>query len=107
MPWGPAGTDKAAAEQRLLDTAMERYPHLFTMDRVWLMDRNFPGAARVARLLARTHVLIRLKSDIRLGRTSPILADGSYLAELSGGRRHRRRPRHRVRRDRRGPGGSR
>jgi hypothetical protein len=29
-------------------------------------------------------VLIRLKSDIPLRRTSPILADGSYRAELSG-----------------------
>jgi hypothetical protein len=84
MPHGPAGTDKAAAEQRLLDTAMEQYPHLFTPGRLWLMDRNFPGAARIARLIARTHVLIRLKSDIPLKQTSPILADGSYLAELSG-----------------------
>jgi hypothetical protein len=84
MPWGPAGTDKAAGEQRLLDTAMEQHPHLFTKDRLWLMDRNFPGAARIARLAARTHVLIRLKSDIPLRRTSPILADGSYLADLSG-----------------------
>jgi hypothetical protein len=84
MPHGPAGTGKAAAEQRLLDTAMEQYPHLFTEDRIWLMDRNFPGAARIARLIARTHVLIRLKSDIPLRRITPILADGSYLAELSG-----------------------
>jgi hypothetical protein len=45
---------------------------------------TLPGAARIARLIARTHVLIRLKSDIPLKRTSPILADGSYLAELSG-----------------------
>ena len=84
MPWGPAGTDKAAAEQKLLDAAMEQYPHLFTMDRLWLMDRNYHGAARIARLIARTHVLIRLKSDIPLRRTSPVLPDGSYLAELSG-----------------------
>jgi hypothetical protein len=84
MPYGPAGTDKAAAEQKLLDTAMRDYPHLFTMDRLWLMDRNFPGAARIARLTARTHVLIRLKSDIPLKRTTEILPDGSYLAELSG-----------------------
>ena len=46
MPHGPAGTDKAAAEQRLLDAAMEQYPHLFAGDRIWLMDRNFPGAAK-------------------------------------------------------------
>jgi Insertion element 4 transposase N-terminal len=84
MPHGPAGTDKAAAEQKLLDTAMRDYPHLFAMDRLWLMDRNFPGAARIARLMARTHVLIRLKSDIPLNRITKILADGSYLAELSG-----------------------
>jgi hypothetical protein len=84
MPHGPAGTDKAAAEQKLLDTAMEQYPHLFTAGRLWLMDRNFPGTARIARLIARTHVLIRLKSDIPLKRISQILADGSYLAELSG-----------------------
>ena len=84
MPHGPAGTDKAAAEQALLDTAMEQHPHLFTKDRIWLMDRNYHGAARIARLIARTHVLIRLKSDIPLKRITPILEDGSYLAELSG-----------------------
>jgi hypothetical protein len=84
MPYGPAGTGKAAAEQRLLDAALEQCPHLFTRDRIWLMDRNYPGAERIARLAARTHVLIRLKSDIPLKRTSPILPDGSYLAELSG-----------------------
>ena len=96
MPHGPAGTDKAAAEQKLLDTAMRDYPHLFTADRLWLMDRNFPGAARIARLIARTHVLIRLKSDIPLRRISPILADGSYLRGAHRRRRHRDRPRHRV-----------
>jgi hypothetical protein len=84
MPHGPAGTDKAAAEQKLLDTAMRDYPRLFTRDRIWLMDRNYHGAARVARLVVSTHVLIRLKSDIPLRRTSQVLADGSYLAELSG-----------------------
>ena len=84
MPHGPAGTDKAAAEQKLLDEALREYPHLFTKDRVWLMDRNYPGAARIARLAACTHVVIRLKSDIPLKRISEILADGSYLAELSG-----------------------
>jgi len=84
MPHGPAGTDKAAAGQKLLDTAMRDCPHLFTTDRLWLMDRNYPGAARIARLIARTHVLIRLKGDIPLKRVSKILPDGSYLAELSG-----------------------
>jgi hypothetical protein len=86
MTHGPSGggKGKAAGEQKLLDEAMGKYPHLFAKDRLWLMDRNFPGAARLARLIARTHVLIRLKSDIPLKRVSPILADGSYLADLSG-----------------------
>ena len=84
MPHGPAGTDKAAAEQKLLDTAMEQYPHLFTGDRIWLLDRNFPGAPRIGRLIARTHVLIRLKSDIPLRRISEILGDGSYIAQITG-----------------------
>ncbi len=83
MPHGPAGTDKAAAEQKLLDTAMREFPHLFTMDRIWIMDRDYPGAARIARLTACTHVLIRLKGDIPL--ISEILAGGWYLAEISGG----------------------
>jgi hypothetical protein len=84
MPHGPAGTDKAAAEQKLLDAALEQYPHVFAPNRVWLMDRLYHGAPRIARLIRRTHVLIRLKSDIPLRRISPVLADGSYLAELSG-----------------------
>src|SRR5208282_5030460 len=84
MPHGPAGTDKAAAEQKLLDAALEQYPHLFTKDRIWLMDRLWHGTARIARLIKCTHVLIRVKSDIALKKISPVLADGSYLAELSG-----------------------
>jgi hypothetical protein len=84
MPHGPSGGDKAAAEQKLLDKAMDDYPRLFTLDRIWILDRNFPGAARIARLIARTHVLIRLKSDIRLKRVSGFFPDGSYLAEVSG-----------------------
>jgi len=84
MPHGPAGTDKAAAEQKLLDAALEQYPHLFTKDRIWLMDRLWHGTARIARLIKCTHVLIRVKSGITLKKISPVLADGSYLAGLSG-----------------------
>ena len=84
MPYGPAGTDKAAAEQSLLDEAMDRFPALFSPDWIWLMDRNYHGAARIARMIRSAHVLIRLKSDIPLKRTSEILPDGSYRAELSG-----------------------
>ncbi len=84
MPHGPAGTDKAESEQALLDEAMERFPALFSPDWIWLMDRNYHGAARIARLIRSTHVLIRLKSDIPLKPASEILPDGSYRAELSG-----------------------
>ena len=80
----PAGTDKAESEQALLDEAMEQFPFLFAPDWIWLMDRNYHGAARIARIIRSAHVLIRLKSDIPLKRTSQILPDGSYRAELSG-----------------------
>jgi hypothetical protein len=84
MPHGPAGTDKAAAEQKLLDEAMECFPALLDPGWIWLMDRNYHGAPRIARMIRSTHVLARLKSDIPLKRTSEILPDGSYEAELSG-----------------------
>jgi hypothetical protein len=84
MPHGPAGTDKAESEQALLDEAMACFPVLLAPGWIWLMDRNYHGAPRIARMIACTHVLIRLKSDIPLKRTSEILPDGSYRAELSG-----------------------
>jgi hypothetical protein len=84
VPHGPAGTDKAESEQAPLDEAMEQFPFLFSPDWIWLMDRNYHGAARIARMIRSTHVLIRLKSDIPLRMTSGILPDGSYRAELSG-----------------------
>jgi hypothetical protein len=84
LPSGPAGTDKAAAEQGLLDEAAGCFPGLSDPGWVWLMDRNYHGAARIARIIRGTHVLIRLKSDVPLKRTSEILPDGSYEAELSG-----------------------
>ncbi len=80
------GREKGEAEQALLDRALEKYPLLFTERRIWLMDRNFPGAPRIQRVLATgTHVLIRVKSDIPLRRAGGFAPDGSYLAELSGG----------------------
>ena len=86
---GPSGGDKAGtkgeAEQKLLDRALTEHPHLFTPDRLWIMDRNFPGVARINRMLAtQTHVLIRVKSDIRLTRIGEFAPDGSYVARLSG-----------------------
>jgi Transposase DDE domain len=83
---GPAGGDKAEAEQALLDRMLTEQPDAFTPDRLWIMDRNFPGVTRIKAMLATgTHVLIRVKSDIRLPRISAFAADGSYLARLSGG----------------------
>ncbi|HEY6798558.1 MAG TPA: transposase [Kineosporiaceae bacterium] len=85
-PVGPAGGDKAEAEQKLLDRALSEHPEVFTPDRVWVMDRNFPGVPRIAALLdTHGHVLIRVKSDIRLPRIGGFAPDGSYLATLSGG----------------------
>src|SRR5260370_7357519 len=86
MPRGPAGTDKAAAEQGLLDEAMDRFPALFTPGWIWLMDRNYHGAPRIARMIRSTHVLIRLKGDIPLRMTSGILPAASYRAELPAAR---------------------
>ena len=83
---GPSGGAKGEAEQALLDTMLTTCPQIFTADRLWVMDRNFPGADRVARVLATgTHVLIRVKSDITLPRTGGFLPDGSYLSYLTGG----------------------
>jgi hypothetical protein len=84
MPWGAAGTDKAAAEQGLLDEVIAEHPHVLSHDQVWLLDRLWHGVRRIAALSGRTHVLIRVKSDITLKRTSEILPDGSYRAEIAG-----------------------
>jgi hypothetical protein len=84
MPWGAAGTDKAAAEQGLLDDVLARHPHVLAHDQVWLLDRLWHGVRRIAALTERTHVLVRVKSDITLKRVSEILPDGSYRAEVSG-----------------------
>ena len=83
---GPAGGDKAEAEQKLLDRMLAEQPDTFGPDRLWIMDRNFPGVARIAAMLATgSHVLVRVKSDIRLPRIGPYASDGSYPTRLSGG----------------------
>lgn len=82
---GPSGGDKAEAEQALLDRALTGYPQVFTKGRLWVLDRNFPGVARIQRMIEVTHVLIRLKSDIPVQRAGDFLPDGSYLADVSGG----------------------
>jgi hypothetical protein len=87
---GPAGAgggrDKGEAEQVLLDKALKDYRYLFTPWRLWIMDRNFPGAPRIkAMLTTGTHVLIRVRDGITLRRAGEFLPDGSYLATISGG----------------------
>jgi len=63
---GSAGGDKAEAEQTLLDRMLLEYAWVFTKHQLWIMDRNFPGVPRIIRMITKTHVLIRVKSDIRL-----------------------------------------
>ncbi len=80
------GRDKGEAEQVLLDKALKDYRQVFTPGRLQIMDRNFPGAPRIQRMLATgTHVLIRVKDGITLNRTGDFLPDGSYLATICGG----------------------
>lgn len=82
---GPAGGDKAQAEQALLDRMLTEHASVFTKNQIWIMDRNFPGIPRIARMITTTHVLIRIKSDIRLTRIGGYLSDGSFLARVTGG----------------------
>jgi hypothetical protein len=80
------GRDKGEAEQVLLDKALKDYRQVFTPGRLWLMDRNFPGAPRIKALLETgTHVLIRVRDGITLHQAGDFLPDGSYLAAISGG----------------------
>jgi hypothetical protein len=84
MPRGPAGSDKTASEQRLLDAAMRDFPHVLSKGQVWLLDRLWHGVRRLKALAGLTHFLVRVKSDITLDRISEIYPGHSYLAEISG-----------------------
>ena len=81
---GPSGGDKATAEQALLDRALTEFAWVFTKSRLFVMDRSFPGTARINRLVKVTHVLIRLKSDITVTKIGAFLPDGSYMADIGG-----------------------
>jgi hypothetical protein len=89
---GPSGAaasgtrDKGEAEQTLLDTALNHAPHVFTPHRLWIMDRNFPGAPRIQRILdTGSHVLIRLKDGVTLTPAGDYASDGSYPAVICSG----------------------
>ena len=84
VPWITAGRTRPPPSRSCWTRQWRQYPHLFTAGPALADGQELSGTARIARLIARTHVLIRLKSDIPLRRISQILADGSYLAELSG-----------------------
>jgi hypothetical protein len=84
MPFGPAGTDKTASEQALLDTVMRDYPHVLSKGQVWLLDRLWHGTPRLKALAGLTHFAVRIKSDIPLKKISQIYPDHSYLAEIYG-----------------------
>jgi hypothetical protein len=84
VPCAAAGTDKAAAGQALPDQVLAKHPHVLSHGQVWLPGRLWHGVRQIAALAERTHVLIRVKSDITLKRISEILPDGSYRAQLSG-----------------------
>ena len=59
--WSPAPAAGPGGGQALLDAMLTQYPGVFTSDRIWVLDRNFPGADRAARMLATgTRVLIRV-----------------------------------------------
>ena len=60
---------------------------MFTPGRLWVMDRNYPGVPRIkAMLTTGTHVLIRVKDGITLGRMR-----GLPARRLLPGRHLRRR----------------
>jgi hypothetical protein len=84
MPWGPAGSDKTASEQGLLDAVMRDCPHVLSMDQVWLLDRLWHGVRRLRELAGLTHFPARIKSDIKLEKISEIYPDHSYLARVCG-----------------------
>ena len=83
---GPCGGDSRPKPSRSCRIGRCTSACLFTPDRLWVMDRNFPRrGADQGNLGTGTHVLIRVKSDVPLNRTGAFLPDGSYPAQLSGG----------------------
>lgn len=52
--WSPAppAAPEAEGEQALLGTMLTTCPQILTASRLWVMDRSFPGADPVARMLA-------------------------------------------------------
>ena len=91
MPHGPAGTGKAAAEQKLLDAALEHYPHLFTTGRIWLTGRIWHGPAHQAHARPDPGEKRHYAEKDQPGPGRRLLSRGTARR-----RRHDHRPRHRV-----------
>ena len=54
---------------------MKDFPHVFSRDQVWLLDRLWHGVPRLKALAGLTHWTARLKSGITLKKISEILPD--------------------------------
>jgi hypothetical protein len=67
---------------RVRSSSSRRHPPI--QRSVIVLDRNFPGVARIKKMTKVTHVLIRLRSSITLRRVSGFFPDGSWLADVSG-----------------------
>jgi len=81
VEFGPS----AAGEQTLTRRLVAARPEVFGPGRLFLMDRNFPGFALIARIRREgAHLLMRVKSDLSLP-LAEALPDGSYRSYLSDG----------------------
>lgn len=70
-------------EQTLTARLAADHPQVFTEGRLYLTDRNFLGVALTLEILrCGAHLLMRVKSDIRLPRIGDWLPDGSYRSYL-------------------------
>jgi hypothetical protein len=70
-------------EQKLTARLAAGHPEVFTKGRLFLADRNFLGAPLIIEILScGAHLLMRVKSDIRLPRVGGWLPDGSYRSYL-------------------------
>jgi hypothetical protein len=76
-------------EKTLTERLVEARPDLFDdLGRVWLVDRQFLGFDLIEKLARGAHLVMRVKSDVKLDRVQ-WLPDGSYLARLHSRRRKR------------------
>jgi hypothetical protein len=81
---GAAFDASRVGEQTLTARLAEDHPGVFAAGLLYLTDRNFLGAPLIFTILrCGAHLLMRVKSDIRLPRVGPWLPDGSYRSYLT------------------------